>query len=382
MSLRIEVPCSAQSTHTKHATHKFDVEDIEDIEDIHDESEPCSVPKTSYKIEEESLAKQGIFEPMLFETKKRWVLFPIQYHNLWDMYKKARAANWEVEHVDLSQDMQHFVKLKPDEQYFLKHVLGFFAASDGIVNENLLMNFASEVQFPEARSFYTQQIAIENIHAEMYSLLLDTYIQDREEKTRMFNAIETVPCIKRKAEWALRWTNSEVASFAERLVAFAAVEGIFFSGSFCAIYWMKKRGLMPGLTFANEYIARDEGMHCKFACMLFHHLERKLPEQRIREILMSAVENEITFITSALPVRLIGMNADSMVEYIKVVANKLAEAFEIAPIYNAKNPFPWMVLISLEGVTNFFERKVGEYKKNGVQVDGDDKKTFDADVDF
>jgi ribonucleoside-diphosphate reductase subunit M2 len=282
------------------------------------------------------------------------------------MYKKAEASFWTVEEVDLSRDRQDWEKLKPNEQHFIKHVLAFFAASDGIVNENLAEKFIREVQITEARCFYGFQIAIENIHSEMYSLLINTYIQDLQERKHLFNAIETMPCVAKKAKWAIDWTASESATFAERLVAFAAVEGIFFSGSFASIFWLKKRGLMPGLTFSNELISRDEGLHCDFACLLFSYVKNKPSKERVLEIIVDAVNIEQEFLTSALPVRLIGMNCDLMSIYIEFVADRLLQELGCDRHYNQTNPFDFMENISLEGKTNFFEKKVGEYQKAGV----------------
>nr|XP_023475310.1 ribonucleoside-diphosphate reductase subunit M2 isoform X2 [Equus caballus]XP_023475311.1 ribonucleoside-diphosphate reductase subunit M2 isoform X2 [Equus caballus]XP_023475312.1 ribonucleoside-diphosphate reductase subunit M2 isoform X2 [Equus caballus]XP_023475313.1 ribonucleoside-diphosphate reductase subunit M2 isoform X2 [Equus caballus]XP_023475314.1 ribonucleoside-diphosphate reductase subunit M2 isoform X2 [Equus caballus] len=262
-------------------------------------------------------------EPLLRENPRRFVIFPIEYHDIWQMYKKAEASFWTAEEVDLSKDIQHWEALKPEERYFISHVLAFFAASDGIVNENLVERFSQEVQITEARCFYGFQIAMENIHSEMYSLLIDTYIKDSKEREFLFNAIETMPCVKKKADWALRWIGDKEATYGERVVAFAAVEGIFFSGSFASIFWLKKRGLMPGLTFSNELISRDEGLHCDFACLMFKHLVHKPSEQRVKEIIINAVRIEQEFLTEALPVRLIGMNCALMKQYIEFVADRL-----------------------------------------------------------
>jgi len=281
------------------------------------------------------------------------------------MYKKAEACFWTVEEVDLTSDRADWQALDDDERHFIEHVLAFFAASDGIVNENLAINFFNEVQLPEARCFYGFQITIENIHAEMYGLLIDTYITDHHRKEHLLHAAQTVPCIKRKADWALRWTNGD-QPFAARLVAFAVVEGIFFSGSFCAIFWMKKRGKMPGLTFSNELISRDEGMHCDFACLLYSMLERRLPDETVWDIVRDAVAHEQEFIRDALPVRLIGINSDLMAQYIECVADRLIVALGHPRLFGAANPFEWMELISLQGKTNFFEKRVGEYRKAGV----------------
>lgn len=304
-------------------------------------------------------------EPILSENKDRFVLFPIKHNRIWEMYKQAEASFWTAEEIDLSADMHDWDnRLNEDEKYFLKHVLAFFAASDGIVNENLAVNFMNEVQYPEARCFYGFQIMIENIHSEAYSLLIDTYIRDPQDKDRLFNAIETVPCVAKKAAWALRWISQ--GSFAERLVAFAAVEGIFFSGSFCSIFWLKKRGLMPGLSFANELISRDEGLHCDFACLLYGQLENKLEVATLREIIINAVEIEHEFVRDSLPVRLIGMNADLMCQYINFVADRLLEALGCPKHFKAANPFDFMEMISMPGKANFFEKRVSEYQKMGV----------------
>lgn len=319
-------------------------------------------------------------EPILTENKHRFVLFPIQYPEVWEMYKKAEASFWTAEEVDLAQDLSDWERLNDGERHFISHVLAFFAASDGIVNENLASRFASEVQIPEARCFYGFQIAIENIHSEMYSLLIDTYIKDDKEKYRLLNAIETVPCVQKKAEWAIKWINN-TDSFAERLIAFASVEGIFFSGSFCAIFWLKKRGLMPGLSFSNELISRDEGLHTDFACLIYSMLQNKLSEDRILEIITDAVKIEQEFITDALPVDLIGMNSMLMAQYIEFVADRLLVALGCKKHYNTPNPFDWMELISLQGKTNFFEKRVGDYQKSGVMADKDEQ-DFTLDADF
>lgn len=307
-------------------------------------------------------------EPLLQISTNKYVVFPIEYHDIWGMYKKALTSFWTVDEVDLSRDLTDWHNLKPGERHFLSHVLAFFAASDGIVNENLVERFSQEVQVIEAKCFYGFQIAIENIHSEMYSLLIDTYIQDSKEKNYLFNAIENLPCVKQKADWALKWIdkNNKNVSFSERLVAFAAIEGIFFSGSFAAIFWMKKRGLMPGLTFSNELISRDEGLHCEFACLLYKYLIKKPPQDRIYEIITEAVKIEKGFLTEALPVKLIGMNCDLMSQYIEFVADYLLRELGYTNFYGTKNPFDFMETISLDGKTNFFERRVGEYKKIGV----------------
>lgn len=322
-------------------------------------------------------------EPILKENKDRFVLFPIQHDDIWKFYKKAEASFWTAEEIDLSQDLKDWSEtMNDDEKHFIKHVLAFFAASDGIVNENLAENFVSEVQYTEAKFFYGFQIAMENIHSETYSLLIDTYVKDPKEKDYLFNGIETMDCVKKKADWALRWIDK--GSFAERLVAFAAVEGIFFSGSFCSIFWLKKRGLMPGLSFSNELISRDEGLHCDFACLLYNnHINNKLPEERIKEIIVDAVSIEKEFVTDSLPVKLIGMNADLMCQYIEFVADRLLLELGCSKIFNATNPFDFMELISLQGKTNFFEKRVGEYQKAGVLKEGDgDSAKFSLDEDF
>jgi len=319
-------------------------------------------------------------EPLLIENKNRFVLFPIQHSDIWQMYKQAEASFWTAEEIDLSQDMTNWANLNDGERHFISHVLAFFAASDGIVNENLGANFFNEVQLPEAKCFYGFQIMMENIHSETYSLLIDTYIKDQKEKTRLFNALETVPCVGKKGNWAIKWINSE--NFAERLVAFAAVEGIFFSGSFCSIFWLKKRGLMPGLTFSNELISRDEGLHCDFACLLYtQYLKSKLSKERVYEIIMDAVKIEQEFVTDALPVNLIGMNAKLMNQYIEFVADRLLVALGYPKVYNATNPFDFMEMISLQGKTNFFEKRVAEYQKAGVMTEKDQFK-FSMEEDF
>merc|ERR1711994_48180 len=320
-------------------------------------------------------------EPLLMENPRRFVILPIQYGDIWQMYKKAEASFWTAEEVDLSKDVKDWETLKEDERYFVSHVLAFFAASDGIVNENLVERFMKEVQVPEARCFYGFQIAMENIHSEMYSLLIDTFIKEAEERERLFNAIETVPAVKKKADWALKWIGNEAASFAERIVAFASVEGIFFSGSFAAIFWLKKRGLMPGLTFSNELISRDEGLHTDFACLMFHHLKNKPTEERIKQIVKEAVEIEIEFLTEALPVKLIGMNHELMSQYIRYVADRLLVELNCEKEWNVENPFGFMENISLDGKTNFFEKRVGDYQKAGVMSTREEN-TFTLDADF
>lgn len=320
-------------------------------------------------------------EPLLMENPGRFVLFPIQHHDIWQMYKKAEASFWTAEEIDLASDMKDWENMSDNERYFVSHILAFFAASDGIVNENLAQNFATEIQAAEARCFYGFQIAVENIHSETYSLLIDTYIKDNVQKSHLLNAIDTVPCVQKKAHWALKWCARENASFAERCVAFAAVEGIFFSGSFCAIFWLKKRGLMPGLAFSNELISRDEGLHCDFACLLYSKLVNKLDNDRITEIITNAVEIEKEFVVDALPVELIGMNSVMMCQYIEFCADRLMTELNCPKYYNTSNPFEWMEMISLQGKTNFFEKRVGEYAKSGVGVEKTEQ-VFDLDTDF
>jgi ribonucleoside-diphosphate reductase beta chain len=323
-------------------------------------------------------------EKILKENPGRFVLFPIEHHDIWKLYKQQESCFWTAEEIDLAQDINDWEnKLNEDEQHFVKNVLAFFAASDGIVNENLGINFLNEVQYTEAKMFYGFQIMMENIHSETYSLLIDTYIKDKNEQNRLFNAIDTVPAIKRKAEWAIKWINSD--SFVERLIAFAAVEGIFFSGSFCSIFWLKKRGLMPGLTFSNELISRDEGMHCDFACHLYNnHIEKKLTDKKIKEIICGALEIEKEFILEALPVRLIGMNSDLMKQYLEFVADRLLMSLGVNKVYNSTNPFDFMENIAIQGKTNFFEKRVAEYQKAGVNNNSsiEDLNTNFDDIDF
>jgi len=318
-------------------------------------------------------------EPILEKNPNRFVIFPIEHNDIWEEYKKGEACFWTAEEIDLSQDLDDWRNvLSDDEKYFIKNVLAFFAASDGIVNENLAENFVSEVQYSEAKFFYGFQIMMENIHSETYSLLIDTYIQDKEEKDMLFNAIDTIPAVKKKADWALKWIDSP--HFQERLIAFAAVEGIFFSGSFCSIFWLKKRGLMPGLSFSNELISRDEGMHCDFAVLLHNnHLVNKVSEERITEIISSALEIEKEFITESLPVRLIGMNSDLMIQYLEFVADTLLVSLECPKLYGSENPFDFMINIALQGKANFFEKRVSEYQKAGVLNSSGNEFTLDED---
>lgn len=320
-------------------------------------------------------------EPLLTENPGRFVLFPIEHDDIWSFYKKTEASFWTAEEIDLHQDISDWEnKLNDNERHFIKHVLAFFAASDGIVNENLAENMVNEVQYTEAKFFYGFQIMMENIHSETYSLLIDTYIKDAKEKDYLLNAIENMPPVKKKAEWALRWIDN--GNFIERLIAFAAVEGIFFSGSFCSIFWLKKRGLMPGLTFSNELISRDEGMHCDFACLLYNsHIQNKLEKGVITKIIKDAVEIEKEFVSESLPVSLIGMNSELMCQYIEFVADRLLAQLGEPKAYNAENPFDWMDLISIQGKTNFFEKRVGDYRKSGVGV-AKEKQVFTIDADF
>ena len=320
-------------------------------------------------------------EPILEDNPNRFVLFPIVHDDIWAFYKKSEASFLTAEEIDLEADLVDWEKkLNDDERHFVKHVLAFFAASDGIVNENLAENFVAEVQYTEAKFFYGFQIMVENIHSETYSLLIDTYIKDTAEKNMLFNAIETLDCVKKKADWALRWIDN--GNFAERIVAFAAVEGIFFSGSFCSIFWLKKRGLMPGLSFSNELISRDEGLHCDFACLIYNeHIQNKLDPEDVKKIIVDAVDIEKDFVTDALPVRLIGMNSDLMTQYIEFVADRLLVELGCEKVYDATNPFDFMEMISLQGKTNFFEKRVGEYAKAGV-LTGKESQTFSLDEDF
>ena len=322
-------------------------------------------------------------EPILKENPNRFVLFPIEHNDIWDIYKKAEASFWTAEEIDLHQDVTDWEnKLTDDERYFVKHILAFFAASDGIVNENLAENFVNEVQYTEAKFFYGFQIMMENIHSETYSLLIDTYVKEPKERDKLFNAIENFDAIKKKADWALKWIDSP--SFAERLIAFAAVEGIFFSGAFCSIFWMKKRGLLPGLTFSNELISRDEGMHCDFAVHLHNeHLINKVPKERIIQIITEALDIEREFITESLPVDLIGMNSRLMGQYLEFVTDRLLTELNCPKSYDSENPFDFMDMISLEGKTNFFEKRVSDYRKAGVGMEQETKEdSFSFDSEF
>tara|TARA_R110001592_G_scaffold24321_4_gene93987 strand:+ start:678 stop:1649 length:972 start_codon:yes stop_codon:yes gene_type:complete len=321
----------------------------------------------------------SFIEPILQPNDNRFVIFPIQHDDLWEWYKKQQACFWTAEEIDLHADIVDWTtKLTDDERYFIKHILAFFAASDGIVNENLAENFVNEVQYSEAKFFYGFQIMMENVHSETYSLLIDTYVKDEVEKDRLFRAIEVFSAIKKKADWALKWIESD--SFAERLIAFAAVEGIFFSGAFCSIFWLKKRGLLPGLTFSNELISRDEGMHADFAVHLHNnHIVNRVSPDRIREIIIDALNIEREFITESLPASLIGMNSKLMTQYLEFVTDRLLLEFGCEKEYDATNPFDFMEMISLEGKTNFFEKRVSEYQKAGVKSGGTGSISFDSD---
>jgi len=316
-------------------------------------------------------------EPLLDESQNRYVIFPIQKADYWDMYKRSEANFWTTEELDLSKDANDWLTLNDKEHHFIEHVLAFFAASDGIVNENLIERFCQEVQILEAKFFYGFQIAMENIHSETYSLLIDTYIKDNSRKNKLFNALESMPCIRKKAEWAKRWISDEKSSFATRVIAFAAVEGIFFSGSFCSIFWLKKRGLMPGLCHSNELISRDEGMHCEFAVLMYRDLKDKPDEEVVKDIIRDAVSIEKEFITEALSCELIGMNATLMSQYIEYVADRLLQMLGIDKIYKSSNPFDWMELISVQGKTNFFEKRVGEYANKANPDAGTQDISFD-----
>ena len=318
-------------------------------------------------------------EPLLTEDESRYVMFPIKDESIWKMYKKQVDSFWRAEEIDLTKDLASWKSLTDDEQMFIKMIIAFFAASDGIVSENLALRFMGDVQLSEARAFYGFQIAMENIHSETYSLLIETYINNQEEKNKLFTAVQNYPCIRRKADWAIKWIQDKRSSFATRLVAFACVEGIFFSGAFCSIFWLKKRGLMPGLSFSNELISRDEALHCEFAVLLYSKMVKKLKKEKIYEIIREAVEIEKEFICEALPCRLIGMNSDLMAQYIEFVADRLLLQLGYDKIYNTANPFPWMELISLNGKTNFFEKKVGDYALANKEVKED---TFDLNECF
>ncbi|KAJ3788802.1 ribonucleotide reductase [Lentinula aff. detonsa] len=362
--------------------------DISEVASSFHELKVCSENDTARFAGETSRTEDD--EPLLKGSQKRFVLFPIQFKDIWQMYKKAEASFWTSEEIDLSHDLVDWnQRLNNKERHFITHVLAFFAASDGIVNENLVERFSNEVQTAEARCFYGFQIMMENIHSETYSLLIDTYVKDAQQREYLFDAIETIPCIKRKADWALKWISDKQSTFAERLVAFAAVEGIFFSGSFASIFWLKKRGLMPGLTYSNELISRDEGLHTDFACLLFNHLKRKPHPRIIRKIITEAVAIEQAFLSDALPVSLIGMNAGLMRRYIEFVADRLLAALGNEKYYHSTNPFDFMDMISLQGKTNFFEKRVSEYSKASINHSTtsstrsmEPNRTFTMDEDF
>ncbi|KAK1659394.1 ribonucleotide reductase [Colletotrichum godetiae] len=367
------------------ATEKTDVQTKPAQEVVKNENKIVVAP---------GIKEQEKDEPLLQENGQRFVLFPIKYHEIWQMYKKAEASFWTAEEIDLSKDLHDWNnKINDDEKYFISHILAFFAASDGIVNENLVERFSGEVQVPEARCFYGFQIMMENIHSETYSLLIDTYIKEPAQRTYLFNAIDTIPAIRKKADWALKWISDDSSSFAQRLVAFAAVEGIFFSGAFASIFWLKKRGLMPGLTFSNELISRDEGLHTDFACLLYSHLKHRPSKQVIEDIIVDAVKIEQEFLTEALPCALLGMNSNLMKQYIEFVADRLLVALGNDKVYKSSNPFDFMENISLGGKTNFFEKRVADYQKAGVlnstkkaqeetKVEGENGGDFAFDEDF
>ncbi|KAL6875962.1 ribonucleotide reductase [Trichoderma longibrachiatum] len=359
------------------------------LESLAKEMDNHKPAETVKKVEKEAakpaaaptIKPEEIDEPILQENPQRFVLFPIKYHEIWQMYKKAEASFWTAEEIDLSKDLHDWNnRLNDDEKYFISHILAFFAASDGIVNENLVERFSGEVQIPEARCFYGFQIMMENIHSETYSLLIDTYIKEHSQRSYLFNAIETIPCIRKKADWAIRWIQDKNSSFAQRLVAFAAVEGIFFSGAFASIFWLKKRGLMPGLTFSNELISRDEGLHTDFACLLHSHLKNRASKEVIRDIITDAVRIEQEFLTEALPCALLGMNSNLMKQYIEFVADRLLVALGNEKVYKSSNPFDFMENISLGGKTNFFEKRVADYQKAGV-MNSTKKVTEDSSAD-
>ncbi len=325
--------------------------------------------------------KEEFIEPILRENPNRFTLFPIVKHNLFQQYKNHISLFWTPEEVDLAKDIKDWEKLNKNEQFFIKNILGFFAGSDGIVQENLASRFMKEIQLPEARNFYSIQMLIESIHSEMYSLLIDTYITDKDEKLHLFKATQTIPCVQQKAEWALKWIESKDENFATRLIAFAVVEGIFFSGSFCAIYWLKERGIMPGLTASNEFIARDEGLHTDFACSLYEEIQQKLPKAKVHKIIREAVKIEKQFITESLPCNLVGMNNKLMAQYIEFVADRLSKQLGYGAIYDTQNPFDFMERISLEGKDNFFEKRVTTYAKSVVGKKQDEM-SFTLDADF
>lgn len=318
-------------------------------------------------------------EILLEKSNSRFVLFPIKYQDIYEEYKKAESSFWTANEIDLSKDIKDWENLNTNEKYFIKNVIGFFAGSDGIIMENLALRFLNEIEIPEVRAFYSYQIFNENVHSETYSLLIDTYIKDNEEKIKIFNSIDNMPCVGKKAKWAYKWIENQDVNFATRLIAFAIVEGIFFSGSFCAIYWLKKRGLMPGLTFSNELISKDEGTHCYFACLLYSYIKNKLKPEIIYNIIQEAVEIEKEFITESIPCALIGMNADMMKQYIEFVSDRLLVQLGYEKIWNTENPFDFMELISLRPKANFFELRVGEYAKSKISENNDN---FEINNDF
>jgi len=353
-------PTETAPTETNHwCVHEGCLESTESFTTIHELSEHCDDEHTEEPVKD--LTKERAKEPMLNEEANRYVIFPIQHEPFWRMYKKAEANFWTAEELDLSKDMTDWLKLTDDERFYIKNILAFFAASDGIVNENLVEKFCQEVKILEAKFFYGFQIAMENIHSETYSLLIDTYIKDVGEKTKLLNAIDHIPSIKKKADWALKWINDDTSPFSHRIIGFAAVEGIFFSGAFCSIFWLKKRGLMPGLCHSNELISRDEGLHTEFAVLMYQNLVNKPSPEVIKEIIMDAVQIEKEFITESLSCELIGMNKDLMAQYIDYIADRLLLMFGLEKVYHSENPFDWMELIAVQGKTNFFEKRVGEY---------------------
>lgn len=346
-----------------------------------DDPKPVTEVVETAPVVDESAVEVLKPEPMLLENPERFVIFPIQHHDIWQKYKQHMAVFWTPEEIDLSKDMAHWEKLNDNERHFIKHILGFFAGSDGIVMENLASRFTNEVQWPEAKFFYNCQNLLEAVHSETYSLLIDTYIHDPKEKYSILHAIDTIPCVKKKADWALQWIDSKEATFATRLLAFAAVEGIFFSGAFCAIFWLKQRGVMPGLTLSNEFIARDEGLHTDFACLMYSKLVNRLSKKTAHKILREAVKIEKQFITKALPCELIGMNAKLMAEYIEFVADRISLQLGYPKIYNTANPFDFMERISLENKDNFFEKRVSTYAKAAVGKSREDM-SFSMGADF
>lgn len=363
-SFKMESPVKKLDFNVADKENNPDVAAVEQIKPV-----VAEVKKVQESAATSGLRPEEADEPLLQENPQRFVLFPIKYHEIWQMYKKAEASFWTAEEIDLSKDLHDWNnKLNDDEQYFISHILAFFAASDGIVNENLVERFSAEVQIPEARCFYGFQIMVENIHSETYSLLIDTYVREPAQRTHLFNAIDTIPCIRKKADWALRWISDRDASFGQRLIAFAAVEGIFFSGAFASIFWLKKRGLMPGLTFSNELISRDEGLHTDFACLLLSHLKHRPSKELVEHIITDAVTIEKEFLTEALPCALLGMNSALMKQYIEFVADRLLVALGNEKVYKSTNPFDFMENISLGGKTNFFEKRVGDYQKAGVMA--------------